>query len=95
MMRLAASGCLSKWRQKRKFSNFKTSGGVLVQPPVKAYKDTLCNIDAGMQNQCLAVLNTLNPYSPPLVDRIWLGIYSSKIPMCPIFLLKGDYTLSG
>ena len=33
-------------------------------------------------------------HSPPQVDRIWLGVYYSKIPIYPIFyLLKGDYML--
>ena len=33
-------------------------------------------------------------YSRPQVDRIWLWVYFSKIPICPIFyLLKGDYNL--
>ena len=31
-------------------------------------------------------------YSPPLVDRIWLGVDYNKIPIYPIlYLLKGDY----
>ena len=35
-------------------------------------------------------------YSPPQVDRIWLWVCYTKIPIiCPIFyLLKGDYTLN-
>ena len=31
-------------------------------------------------------------YSSPSVDRIWLWVYSNKIPIYPIFyLFKGDY----
>ena len=31
-------------------------------------------------------------YSPPKVDRIWVWVYSNKIPIYPIFyLLNGDY----
>ena len=33
-------------------------------------------------------------YSSPKIDRIWLRVYYSKIPIYPIFYLrKGDYKL--
>ena len=39
-------------------------------------------------------LRLLTIYSPPYVDRIWLWVYYTKIPLYPIFyLLKGDTKL--